>query len=172
MRPPRLQQGKPQAKSLKRVSLDALDRKLLAAVQVDNQRNAEQLGAMVGLSPSACLRRLRKLEATGVIEANVAVVNPATLGRGLTMLVNISLERERHDLIDNFKKVLRKTPEVMQAYYVTGQSDIVLVVTAKDMADYQEFVGRFFFDNANIRHVETQVVMDRIKVGLVVPVEE
>ena len=154
------------------ITLDALDRKLIAAVQVDNQRSADEIGAEVGLSPSACLRRLKKLKSAGVIKANVSVIDPAALGRQLTMIVHVSLERERLDLIDKFKKAARQAPEVMQCYYVTGQSDFLLIVSAKDMTDYEEFTKRFFFDNINIRRFETQVVMDRVKVGLSLPVDD
>jgi Lrp/AsnC family leucine-responsive transcriptional regulator len=158
--------------SAKKIVLDALDRKLIAAVQVDNQRSADEIGAEVGLSPSACLRRLKKLKSAGVIKANISVIDPAALGRQLMMIVHVSLERERFDLIDKFKKAARRAPEVMQCYYVTGQSDFLLIVSAKDMADYEEFTKRFFFDNVNIRRFETQVVMDRVKVGLSLPVDD
>jgi Lrp/AsnC family transcriptional regulator, leucine-responsive regulatory protein len=158
--------------SAKKIVLDALDRKLIAAVQVDNQRSAEDIGAEIGLSPSACLRRLKKLKSAGVIKANISVIDPVALGRQLMMIVHVSLERERFDLIDKFKKEARRAPEVMQCYYVTGQSDFLLIVSAKDMADYEEFTKRFFFDNVNVRRFETQVVMDRVKIGLSLPVDD
>lgn len=153
------------------MELDSFDRKLLRAVQANNQLNAEALGDAVGLSPSACLRRLRRLRDAGVIEAEIAVVAPETLGRTLMMVVEVSLERERPDLMDAFKRSMQATPEVMLCLYVTGDVDFVLIVTAKSMRDYEDFTRRFFFENPNVRRFTTLVVMDRVKFGLAVPIE-
>jgi Lrp/AsnC family leucine-responsive transcriptional regulator len=151
--------------------LDAFDAKLLNAVQADNRLSAESLADAVGLSPSACLRRLRRLRETGVIEADIAVVAPEAVGRQLMMVVEVTLERERPDLMDEFKRSMRRTPEVMLCLYVTGQTDFILIVTAKSMAHYEDFTRRFFFENANVQRFHTYVVMDRVKVGLAIPIE-
>ena len=153
------------------MELDSFDRKLLRAVQANNQLNAEALGDAVGLSPSACLRRLRRLRDAGVIESEIAVVAPETLGRALMMVVEVTLEREQPDLMDAFKRSMRGTPEVMLCLYVTGEVDFVLIVTAKTMHDYEDFTRRFFFDNPNVRRFNTRVVMDRVKFGLSVPID-
>ncbi len=153
------------------MELDGFDRKLLRAVQANNQLNADALGDAVGLSASACLRRLRRLRDAGVIEAEVAIVAPETLGRALMMVVEVVLEREQPDLMDAFKRSMRATPEVMLCLYVTGEIDFVLVVTARSMRDYEDFTRRFFFDNPNVRRFNTRVVMDRVKFGLSVPID-
>jgi Lrp/AsnC family leucine-responsive transcriptional regulator len=151
--------------------LDTFDAKLLNLVQTDNRRSAEALSEAVGLSPSACLRRLKRLREEGVIEADIAVVAPEAVGWQLTMVVEVTLERERPELMDEFKRSMRATPEVMLCLYVTGETDFILIVTAKTMRDYEDFTRRFFFENANVRRFHTYVVMDRVKVGLCVPVE-
>ena len=151
--------------------LDEFDLKLLDAVQANNRVTADQLAEKAGLSPSACLRRLARLRAEGVIEADIAVISPESVGRTLTMVVQVTLERERADILDEFKKSMRATPEVMQCYYVTGDVDFILIVTAREMAHYEEFTQRFFFNNPNIRRFHTMVVMDRVKVGLFVPMD-
>jgi len=87
------------------------------------------------------------------------------------MLVLVSLERERADIIDKFKKSIRNTPEVMTGYYVTGDSDFVLVITSKDMEDYERFTRRFFYENSDIKSFKTLVVMDRVKAGFELPIE-
>lgn len=153
------------------MELDSFDRKLLRAVQANNQLNADALGDAVGLSASACLRRLRRLREAGVIELEVAVVAPETLGRALMMVVEVMLEREQPDLMDAFKRSMRATPEVMLCLYVTGEIDFVLVVTAKSMREYEDFTRRFFFENPNVRRFNTRVVMDRVKFGLSVPID-
>ncbi|HYZ62236.1 MAG TPA: Lrp/AsnC family transcriptional regulator, partial [Acetobacteraceae bacterium] len=91
------------------------------------------------------------------------------VGQRVQMLVMVSLERERADIIDRFKKSIRTTPEVMNGYYVTGEADFVLVVTTKDMEGYEAFTRRFFYGNPDIKTFKTMVVMDRVKVGFGLP---
>jgi len=159
------------------MTLDRLDLKLLQAVQADNRQTTEALGEAVGLSATACQRRLKKLRDDGVIEADVAIVSHAAVGRPLLIIVQVCLERERADIIDRFKHAIRRTPEVMSGYYVTGDADFLLVVSARDMADYESFTRRFFYENADIKGFKTfktMVVMDRVKasMGLKLPTEK
>lgn len=151
--------------------LDTFDLSLLRIVQHDATRTAQQLAHDVGLSPSACLRRLARLRKEGVIEAEIAVISPSAVGQQLTMVVEVSLERERPDIMDEFKRSMRASPEVMQCYYVTGEVDFILIVTVKDMVEYEAFTRDFLFNNKNIRRFNTLVVMDRVKVGLSVVVD-
>lgn len=151
--------------------MDRFDAALLNLVQVDNKLTADKLSDKIGLSPSACQRRLKMLRSTGVIEKDISVVSPAAVGRHMMMVVLITLEREQPDLIDTFKRAMLQTPEVMQCYYVTGSSDFVLIVATRDMSHYEAFSRRFFHENPNIRRFDTSVVMDRVKTGLFVPVE-
>lgn len=153
------------------MELDRLDLRLLQALQVDNRRTTEALGEAVGLSPTACQRRLKKLRESGVIEGDVSIVSPRAVGRPLLMLVSVSLERERADIIDRFKRSIQKTPEIMSGYYVTGEADFVLVVSARDMSDYETFTRRFFYENADIKGFKTMVVMDRVKASFALPLE-
>ena len=106
--------------------MDNFDLKLLELVQDNNRLIAEYLSSKVGLSPSACQRRLKQMRDDGVIVADVAIVSAESLGRRLTMIVQVTLVRERPDLIDTFKQSMLKTPEVMQYNYVTGDVDFVL----------------------------------------------
>lgn len=151
------------------VELDNFDLHLLRLVQGDARLTSDRLAAEVGLSPAAVQRRLKRLRDLGVIAATVAVLSPDAVGRPMSFLVEVQLERERGDLLDAFKRQIRGTPEVQQCWYVTGDADFVLVVTARDMADYEAFIRRVFFDNPNIRRFKTAVVMDRVKTGLDLP---
>lgn len=151
--------------------MDEFDLKLLRLVQHNNRLTAEELNGRVGLSASACQRRLAKLRRKGIIERDIAVVSAEAVGRQLTMIVEVSLERDRADIVDEFKRLMIDTEEVMQCYYVTGDVDFILVVTARDMPHYEAFTKEFFFPNRNIRRFNTLVVMDRVKVGLYVPIE-
>jgi Lrp/AsnC family leucine-responsive transcriptional regulator len=150
--------------------MDRVDAILLSELQNNNRLTAEVLAHRVGLSSTACQRRIRRLRETGVIEADVAILNPKAVGQTLMMLVAVTLERDRTDIIDRFKQAIRRQPEIVQAFYVTGESDFVLLVAARDMDDYDQFTRRFFQDHADIKSFKTAVVMDRVKYRLAVPV--
>jgi Lrp/AsnC family transcriptional regulator, leucine-responsive regulatory protein len=153
------------------IELDRVDGRILETMQRNNRLTSEELGDLVGLSPTACQRRVKRLRAEGVIEADVSIVAPKKVGRPVTMLVLVSLERERADIVDRFKNAIRATQEVMIGYYVTGDADFVLIVTAKNMEDYEQFTRRFFYENHDIKGFKTMVVMDRVKAGFAVPIE-
>jgi Lrp/AsnC family transcriptional regulator, leucine-responsive regulatory protein len=153
----------------KRGVLDEFDKKILRHVQRDNQLTSAQLSELVGLSPTSVQRRLIKLRANKVIEADIAVISPKAVDRPLIMLVAVELARERSDIIDRFKRAVRERSEVMSAYYVTGETDFVLVVSAIDMTDYETFTRDFFYNNTDIKGFKTTVVMDRIKASFSLP---
>lgn len=153
------------------IELDRVDGRILDAMQRNNRLTSDELGELVGLSPTACQRRVKRLRAEGVIEADISIVAPKIVGRPVMMFVLVTLERERADIVDKFKSAIRTTPEVMNGYYITGDADFVLIVTAKDMEDYEQFTRRFFYENADIKGFKTMVVMDRVKAGFAVPIE-
>ncbi|WP_180575418.1 Lrp/AsnC family transcriptional regulator (plasmid) [Agrobacterium vitis] len=153
------------------MNLDRFDARLLTIMQKNNRNSSEELAAMVGLSATAIQRRLKRLREKGVIEADVSIVKPRAVGRPIAMLVLVSLERERADIVDRFKQSIRQTQEVMNGYYVTGDSDFVLIVTAQSMEDYEAFTRKFFYENPDIKGFKTMVVMDRVKAGFSVPID-
>ncbi|QRM32186.1 Lrp/AsnC family transcriptional regulator [Microvirga sp. VF16] len=152
-------------------SLDRIDAAILEIIQRNNRVTSEELGGLVNLSPTACQRRLKRLRTEGVIEADVAIVSPKKVGRSVTMIVLVSLERERADIVDRFKSAIRSTREVMIGFYVTGDADFLLIVTAKSLEDYEQFTRRFFYENHDIKGFKTMVVMDRVKVGFEFPID-
>ncbi|MER9664639.1 Lrp/AsnC family transcriptional regulator [Mesorhizobium sp. M0159] len=153
------------------MDLDRADAALLEAVQRNNRLTSEELAVIANLSPTACQRRLKRLRKERVIEADVSIINPKAVGRDISMLVLVSLERERHDIIDRFKKAIRESRDVMTCYYVTGDADFVLLVTAENMESYEQFTRQFFYENPNIKGFKTMVVMDRVKAGFELPIE-
>lgn len=153
------------------MKLDQIDIKLLRAVQANNRLTSEELAELANLSPTACQRRMKRLRAAGIIEADVSIISPKAVGRPVSMLVLVSLERERSDIVDRFKAAIRATTEVMTGFYVTGDADFILVVTARDMEDYEQFTRRFFYENPDIKGFKTMVVMDRVKAGFSLPIE-
>ena len=151
--------------------LDAFDREILRRMQVDARATGEDIGAEIGLSAAAVQRRIQRLRKSGVILAEVAIVDPVALGQAMTFVVGVELEHERADMLDAFRRAARADPNVQQCYYVTGAADFILIVLARDMADFEAFTRRLLFDNSNIRRFTTSVVMSRDKVGNGVPVE-
>ncbi|KWK88816.1 AsnC family transcriptional regulator [Burkholderia ubonensis] len=151
--------------------LDAFDRKLLMEVQRDAQTPQNELGARVNLSSAAVNRRLRRLAEDGVIERYTAVVAPEKVGYALTIVVNVEMEREQIDQIDAMKRTFERCPQVQQCYYVTGEWDFVLILTVRDMDQYNALTRQLFFSNNNVKRFKTLVSMGRVKVGLDVPVE-
>jgi Lrp/AsnC family leucine-responsive transcriptional regulator len=150
--------------------MDKFDALLLDALQRDNRQTAEVLSLSVGLSPDACRKRLNRLRAAGYIEADIAILSPERLGRGLMLVVEVSLQNERPVDLDRFKARMHDAPEVMQCYYVTGNADFILILSARDMADYEAFTRRHFFAEDNVARFRTSAVMDRVKVGFALPV--
>jgi len=145
------------------MQIDDIDRKILHEVQLNNQLTSAELSDRAGLSPTSVQRRLNRLRRDKIIESDVSIVSPIAVGRPLIMMVAVELERERSDIIDRFKCSVRKVPAIMSAYYVTGDSDFILTVSARDMEDYEKFTRDFFYDNPDIKGFKTTVVMDRIK---------
>jgi Lrp/AsnC family leucine-responsive transcriptional regulator len=151
--------------------IDQLDAKILNLVQQNNRLTVEQIGNQVGLSPSACQRRLSGLREEKIIRDDVAVVDPAKVGKKLTMIIDVTVEREKPDVMTKFKDAMRKHPQVMQCYYVTGEKDFVLIVVMRDMKEFEAFQTEFCTENPAISRFSTSVVVDSVKVGLTVPVD-
>jgi Lrp/AsnC family leucine-responsive transcriptional regulator len=151
------------------IELDKIDARLLDLVQRNNRLTSEELGAKVGLSATGVQRRLKRLRSEGVIESDVSIVSPKAIGRNVTMLVFISLERDRADIVDRFKQTICGMSEIMSGFYVTGDADFALLVTANTMEEYEHFTRRIVFENADIKTFKTMVVLDRIKAGFTLP---
>jgi Lrp/AsnC family leucine-responsive transcriptional regulator len=154
------------------IDLDDTDRRILTALQSDNLISADVLGERVGLSASSVQRRIKRLRQAKVIIADVSIVDPKTIGQGATFIVEVSLERESAEVVEAFKRRMRAAPEVQQCYYVTGEADFVLIVTAIDILDYEKIIERLFFEERNLRKFKTGVVLNRVKTTLAVPVEQ
>ncbi|MCU1740977.1 MULTISPECIES: Lrp/AsnC family transcriptional regulator [unclassified Pseudomonas] len=152
------------------MSLDHFDLALLEAIQQDASTSQQDLGARVNLSPAAVNRRLKKLNTDGVVRKTVALVDPVRLGYGLTVIVAVEVENERLDLLDAMKRTFLACPQVQQCYYVTGESDFVLILAVRNMEQYTELTRTLFFESNNVKRFKTLVSMSNVKVGLEVPV--
>jgi DNA-binding Lrp family transcriptional regulator len=149
--------------------LDDFDLAILAIIQRDNATPQRLIGEAVNLSAPAVQRRIKRMQEAGVIQANVAIIDPAKVGQAITVFVEVEMRSELADEIDAAKHAFQAAPEVQQCYYVTGECDFVLVMLVPNMQAYETLTRRLFFGNNNVKRFRTLVAMDRVKVGLSVP---
>jgi Lrp/AsnC family leucine-responsive transcriptional regulator len=152
-------------------NLDAFDRAILRVVQQDNKLPQRVIAERVNLSTAAVQRRVAAMEASGVIAANVAVVDPDMLSLSITSIVEVYLRDERAATVDAAKALFRNTPDVQQCYYVTGGVSMVLIIVSRDMRSYEALTRRLFEEGDLIDRYRTLMALDRVKVGtaLVIP---
>lgn len=151
-------------------TLDTFDIKILRILQRSNLTSQRDIADQVGLSAAAVHRRIQRLRESGVIAHDAAIIAPERVGRPITLIVEVSVESEKIEALNELKRAFSEAPEVQQCYYVTGEADFILVVTAADMAEYERLTERLFFKQKNVKRFRTYVAMARVKATLNVPV--
>ncbi|WP_175835088.1 Lrp/AsnC family transcriptional regulator [Burkholderia anthina] len=152
------------------IKLDAIDRRILRALQHNsNQTNAE-LAQQVGLSATPCLRRVHLLEEQGVIDAYVALLNPAAVELRFTAFVRVTLERQDKTTVERFAREMEHAPEVLECHLMAGSYDYLLRVIARDLDDYQRFQMETLTQIEGVRNVETEIPLKRIKQTVRLPI--
>ncbi|WP_419534196.1 Lrp/AsnC family transcriptional regulator [Endozoicomonas sp.] len=122
------------------MSLDRIDRRILTVLQDNNRLTNVELAEQIGLSPPACLKRVKQLRESGVIIGDVSLVNPELSGNKMTMLVSVEMERDRKDIYAQFQNSINRAPEVIECYQTTGSYDFVLIVCVRDIQAYEAFL--------------------------------
>jgi Lrp/AsnC family transcriptional regulator, leucine-responsive regulatory protein len=145
------------------MDLDATDRRLLHLLQTDASISNQDLAAAAHTSPATALRRVRRLVDAGVIERQVALLNPDRVGHGLTALVEVTLDRQGAEHLDAFEQRIANDDEVQQLWRVSPGPDFVLVVHCADMPGYQALAQRLFTQDANVRNVKAYFALKRAK---------
>ena len=147
--------------------LDALDRRILRVLQADGRITFDALASQVGLSSSAALRRVRRLEESGVIGGYVAVVPPERIGLGLTAYINVRLEKHteshKRNPMDAFKAAVQAWPEVVECAALTGEMDYLLRVVVEDMAHYSRFIMETLLKHPSVEDCKSSFMLERIK---------
>jgi len=118
-------------------ALDAIDRNILRLLRLDARMSNASLAASVGLSPSACLRRLRLLEQGGVIRGYTALIDTSDAEASIAVIINITLERQTEDHLDRFEAAVRKHPEIRECFLMTGNSDYLLRVEVSNAGEFE-----------------------------------
>ena len=150
--------------------IDSVDLKILNLIQENNKITSEVLAKEVGLSSSACQRRINSMRKAGIIQKDVSIIDRNILGRKITIVVQVLSDKEGVEYSEEFKKLMIKAPEVMQCYYVTGDYDYVVIATFNEMGDYEEFTKKYFLKDPNIKRFNSMVVMNKVKENLSIPV--
>lgn len=152
---------------MKQIMPDAIDLKLLDLLQQDASLNNQTLAKKVHISPPTCLRRIKALRDSGLIERQIAILNPdtlaATLGHGLTALVEITLDQQGAEHQDAFERRVAQDDAVQQCYRVSPGPDFCLVVYAVDMPSYLALAQRLFTSDANVRNIKAFFSVKRSK---------
>lgn len=155
-------------------ALDKLDKGILRLLQENGRETYDVIGERVGLSASAVLRRVKRLEEAGVIGRYVALVRPEAVGLGLTAYLNVRLEKhtERHkrNPMDLFRASVQTWPEVVECASLTGDMDYLLRVVVQDMAHYSRFIMDTLLKHPSVQDCKTSFVLDRVKATTAVPV--
>ena len=149
--------------------VDSFDVAILAILQSDNLTPQREIAERVHLSPAAVQRRIRRLQDSGVIAGNAAVLNPDALGRPLTIFIEVQLVNELDALTAGFRARVAQEEAVQQCYSVTGQTDYLLIVTAADMQEYQALTKRLFEGDQNIQRFVTSIALATLKRSLRLP---
>lgn len=143
--------------------LDNLDRRILDALQRDGRLQNLELARLVGLSPSACLRRVRLLEEGGYIDRYVALLNEAKVGRGFTVFVRVWLRGQDEDTTSHFINSIKSFPEVLECHLMAGDCDFLLRVAVADLDAYRQFQMQHLNRIAGVQNTKTEIPMQRIK---------
>ena len=143
--------------------MDVTDQKALLLLQQDSRLSNAQLAERLNISASACWRRVKALEETGVIERYAAVVNPRAMGLGFEAIVHVHLRRHDTEALERFITAVERRDEVIECYATTGQADYHLRVLCADIDAYNVFLERFLFAQTAVKSAQTNVVLRRIK---------
>ncbi len=152
--------------------MDATDRRILRALLQDGRQTNASLAETIGLSPSATLERVRRLEREGCIRGYQAVVDPKSLGYGVQALVGVRLRLHAATGIEPFERAVQAADGIVSCYHVTGQFDYVLRVVARDLAHLRELNNGQIAALPGLGRLETLVVLSEVKSGPIWPMEE
>jgi Lrp/AsnC family leucine-responsive transcriptional regulator len=154
------------------MKLDHIDHKILRHLQENARITNAELAERVGLSPTPCLRRLRRLEADNIIKGYHTEVNREALGVNVTVIILVKLEREDDKTLREFEAAIKKRPEVMECYLVTGKFDYFIRVLVPSLAAYETFLSETILRMPNIATVESSFTLREVERKVVMPLPE
>lgn len=145
------------------LQIDAIDRKLLRVLQQDSRKSIQELGDAAGLSPSACHRRLKRLEESGLIKGYRAVLDADRLGFSMQFFIEVSLSSQSEPTLDAFEAAVRDIPEVLECHLMAGQSDYILRVVCRDHEDFERLHRRLVARLPGVARVHSNMSIRTVK---------
>lgn len=149
--------------------LESKDQRILCELQRDSRVTMHELAGRVGMSPSACWRRVKALESDGIISRYTVIVDAKKAGFGLSSMVNVSLARHEQKNVDHFIREVSRHPEVLECFATTGEADFHLRVVVENMEAYNEFLDEFIFKLPGVSRVHSNIVLKEIKTDTALP---
>jgi Lrp/AsnC family transcriptional regulator, leucine-responsive regulatory protein len=143
--------------------IDKIDRKILQVLQTDGRISNLKLAESIGLSATAVLARTQRLQQAGIIMGYTARLDPAKIGLGMTVFVEVLLDRTTPNVFDAFKAAVQVHGEILECHLVAGGFDYLLKLRVSDMAAYREFAGRVLWQLPGVRETRTYAVMEEVK---------
>ncbi|RZJ42725.1 MAG: AsnC family transcriptional regulator [Brevundimonas sp.] len=150
-------------------NIDAVDRRLLKALQEDGRLSNAELARRCNLSPAACFERVRRLREKKVITGYAALIDPAKVGRGLMIFVEVLLDRTTGDMFEAFAEAVRRQPEVLECHMVAGGFDYLIKARVGDMDAYRAFLGDVLVKMPGVRETRTYAVLEEVKATTALP---
>ncbi len=152
------------------VALDQIDRKIIKALQDNARLSSQELSERVGISTSPCWRRVKALEEAGVITRYVTLVDPESLGLSISIFTNVSLDKQIETALETFQKAVRKRPEVMECYLMTGDFDYLLRVVVGSLHDYERFLLDHLTKIPGVASIKSSFALKQVKYTTALPV--
>lgn len=153
-----------------RIKLDATDRKILEILQANSNITNAQLAKEIGLSPAPTLERVNKLESAGVIKSYHAVIDPSSVGLGVSTFVMVSLKGHNKENIEKFVKAIKKIDEIVECHHITGAGDFILKIVCADIAAYQQLMLEQVSNIDVVDGLQSMVILSTFKDSKSLPI--
>jgi len=150
--------------------LDNIDRHILTVLQEEGRLSNVELAERIGLTPAPCLRRVRSLEEAGVIQKYAALVNSRALDLSVTIFAQVTLDKQVKDQLEVFERAVRKWPEVMDCYLMTGDSDYLLRIVLPDVEAYERFLNEALTQVPGVASIKSSFALRQVKYSTALPV--
>ena len=149
--------------------LDAYSRRILEELQRDSRQTVQQLADKVGLSSTPCWRRVKELEANGVVRGYTALVDRAKVGLNLLVVAEINLSRHSESIVEDFERSVLAVPQIVRCLSTTGQADYLLTIAQPDIESYERFQHQVLFRLPGVTHVRSSIVLKEVKAEVRLP---
>lgn len=155
---------------MRKLKLDSIDLRILKELQADGRMSFTDLAPKVGLTTSPCLERVRRLERAGVIKGYGAAIDPRAVAAGMLVFIELSLTYSSPEIFSDFKRAIRKLPQILECHLVSGDFEYLLKARVRDMSAYRELLGEIVRLLPGVRNSKTLVVLEEVKETTAIPI--